>query len=184
MDRARVLLMRHGRSTWNLEGRWQGQADPPLAPEGVEEVEAVLRRGLPFAPQLVLSSDLRRARDSAARVAAAFGAPHEVDRRLRERSVGVFAGQTRESLRRLPPGPARAFLLDRSLAPPGGESLKALRARVVSFLDELPDRLRGRRALVVTHRGVLRVILGEGAILPPAGIHALPERWLRRAAGA
>src|SRR5215472_15070171 len=100
----RVLLIRHGSSTWNLERRWQGWADPPLSDEGVTLAEAVAAgiRGLDV--RLVVSSDLARALSTAEIIAHAAGVDVCVEPALRERDVGLWSGLTSDEIESRWPG--------------------------------------------------------------------------------
>jgi glucosyl-3-phosphoglycerate phosphatase len=149
---ARIVLVRHGQSAWNAEGRLQGQADPPLSALGRREAVA-LRVALPgFAPGRVLTSDLRRARETA----AALGHPQAAaDAAWREIDVGQWAGRP---LADLPAGPDPSWR-GGDLVPPGGERWSELAARVAEALDALSRR--GGDWLVVTHGGVIRAAVAH-----------------------
>src|ERR1700759_3832419 len=85
----RLVIVRHGESVWNAEGRLQGQADPPLSPKGREEARGLAAAGGGALPPRVVSSDLIRARETA----ALLGHPDaETDVRLREINVGEWEG--------------------------------------------------------------------------------------------
>jgi glucosyl-3-phosphoglycerate phosphatase len=144
---ARIVLVRHGQSTWNAEGRLQGQADPPLSKLGRRE--AVALRGLlaGFPPERVLSSDLRRTRETAAALGHPEAAPDPV---WREIDVGEWAGRL---LADLPAGPEPSWR-GGDLVPPGGEHWEELAARVADALEAL--MAEGGDWLVVTHGGVIR----------------------------
>src|SRR5260370_19441283 len=88
----RLLLVRHGESTWNAEGRWQGHADPPLSAVGVAQARAAASGVSRVAA--VWSSDLVRARQTA-ELCAPAGVVVAEDPRLRERDVGSWTGLTR-----------------------------------------------------------------------------------------
>src|SRR3989442_15966436 len=79
-----ILLVRHGQSAWNAEGRWQGQADPPLSPLGELQAEEAARR-VHGVLDAVWSSDLRRAAQTAARLGAVSGLEPRLDADLRGR---------------------------------------------------------------------------------------------------
>jgi glucosyl-3-phosphoglycerate phosphatase len=140
----RLLLIRHGESTWNAEHRLQGQADPPLSPLGRDQTAALL----PFLaepPARRLSSDLTRAVQTAEALGLG-GAPS--DRRWREIDIGDWAGHTLDEL-----DPADVAAWQRGeLAPPNAETFAELQARVAAAVDEL----RGEDAIVVTHGGCVR----------------------------
>jgi glucosyl-3-phosphoglycerate phosphatase len=143
----RLFLVRHGESTYNAEGRLQGQADPPLTPRGRVEAEALARAFDGMAPMRVISSDLVRARDTA----ALLGHPEApTDPRLREIDVGEWEGR---SLSELPPGPEPSWR-GGPLVPPGGEAWPELVERVGGMVDEL--LADGGPWLVIAHGGVVR----------------------------
>ena len=140
----RLLLIRHGESTWNAEHRLQGQADPPLSPLGHDQAAALV----PFLdglPERRLSSDLTRAVETA----AALGlAAVPTDPRWREIDIGGWAGHTVAEL----DAEEVAAWRRGELAPPGAESWAEFQARVGAAVDAL----RGRDAVVVTHGGCVR----------------------------
>ena len=143
----RLFLVRHGESTYNAEGRLQGQADPPLSPRGRAEAEALAQVLDGIAPARVISSDLLRARETA----ALLGHPEApTDARLREIDVGEWEGRP---LSEFPPGPEPSWR-GGPLVPPGGEAWPELVARVGGVVDEL--LAGGGPWLVVAHGGVVR----------------------------
>lgn len=150
---ADVLLIRHARSVWNEEGRWQGQADPPLSEQGEAEARAAGREAGPF--DVAVSSDLSRARRTAELFAP--GAPLLTSPLLRERDVGSWSGLTTVEIE-------AAGLPE----PEGGESGAVFEARVGEAERWLADQVEGRGAasvLVVAHGGVLRVLAGSASPL-------------------
>jgi probable phosphoglycerate mutase len=167
---ARVLLVRHGQSTWNAEGRWQGQADPPLSELGERQaVDAARAVGIVDA---IYASDLARASRTAELVAGQLGADVLLDRRLRERHAGPWQGLTRAEIAQGWPG-----FLESGARPPGYESDDEVAARVVPSLHELGAAHDGE-VLVVTHGGIVRVLerhLGDPSeeLVPNLG-----GRWL------
>lgn len=149
---ARIVLVRHGQSTWNAEGRLQGQADPPLSQLGRRE--AVALRGLltGFPAERVLSSDLRRTRETAAALGHPEATPDPV---WREIDVGEWAGRL---LADLPAGPEPSWR-GGDLLPPGGERWDELVARVADALEAL--MAESGDWLVVTHGGVIRAAVSS-----------------------
>lgn len=147
-----LLLCRHGESTWNAAGRWQGQADPPLTEFGrLQALHAAKRVG---AVDLVVSSDLERARDTALIIAEAIGVgPVLVDPDLRERDAGEWSGLTRAEIEEAWPG-----YLERDERPPGWEPQDALQRRAMRALDRIHAEYTGATVLVVTHGGVIYAI--------------------------
>lgn len=155
----RVLLIRHGRSTWNVERRWQGWADPPLSPEGIAqaEVAAAALQGLPI--RVVVTSDLRRARSTAEIIARAAGAAVSVEPALRERDIGLWSGLTADEIEVRWPGQLEAYRADPGLSFPDGEGAEALLRRAMPVLLVIArDDPRGDVAVVVSHGGLIRCV--------------------------
>ena len=180
----RLLLIRHARSTWNAEGRWQGWADAPLHPSGESQARALgtllARTGEPFAG--AVSSDLERSAATARIVAGILGLGEvEVEPDLRERDVGDWSGRTTEEIELLWPGAIDAWRAGRLDRPPGGEHEPSFRARVVGAVERLAARPE-ERLLVITHGGVIRAIerhLGGD----PRSTANLSGRWIEAVDG-
>jgi broad specificity phosphatase PhoE len=134
-----IAFVRHGQTELNRGGRLQGRIDAPLSEFGGEQV-AALARGFASEPVArVLSSPLRRARDTAAAIAARHGLVVEVDDRLIEIDYGSWDGL---ALTDVSPDDWASWRHDPEFAPPGGERLSDVTARVLSFCaDALTDDL-------------------------------------------
>lgn len=173
----RLLLVRHGQSTWNAERRWQGWADAPLSELGERQaLDAAGHLGNAGLTR-VASSDLRRARRTAELIAGSLGLGDvAVVADLRERDVGRYQGHTAEELRVMFP---EDFAPDgRRLGYADGENDDALCARVVPALVELAARLAGEVVLVVSHGGVIRALERRLGLPETAGgIPNLGGRW-------
>lgn len=158
-------LVRHGESVSNLEGRVQGQEDVELSEFGIRQADAVASwsRGIIATTPIeeVWSSPLQRARETAARIAAAVGLPLRIDERLRELHAGIFQGHLWADLeRRFPEAVARWRSGDAEYAIPGGESRTQLAARGRGALESLASRtVKGM--IVVAHGGILTAALGS-----------------------
>jgi broad specificity phosphatase PhoE len=147
---ARILLVRHGQSEWNADGRWQGQADPPLSELGEEQAVAAARAlGMVDA---IYASDLVRAHHTAELVAAQLGADVAVEPRLRERNAGEWEGRTRAEIDDGWPG-----YLETGKRPAGYEPDDSVLERVLAALDGIAAVHDGD-VLVITHGGVVRVV--------------------------
>jgi probable phosphoglycerate mutase len=177
-----LVLVRHGVTAWNRETRFQGHIDIPLAPEGHEEARRAARRigeRAAIAPvAAVYSSDLARARDTAAPIGLALGLPVRIDPAVRERHYGRFEGMTPAELERDHAEPYarwRGRELDFEL-PGGGESLRAFHGRVLAALETLATRHAGERVVVVTHGGVLDCVHRIAAGIDLAEPRRLPIR--------
>jgi alpha-ribazole phosphatase len=145
-----LILIRHGETDWNLEGRYQGQSDVPLNDHGLRQAHALAERLRGERLDAIYSSDLSRARETAAVLAEATGAPLILDRRLREIDQGRWEGMLFEDIRGRY---AEAFQRRKQdplrVAPPGGETVGQLRQRVLDILKEiLRQHPQGRVALV------------------------------------
>ena len=171
---ARVLLLRHGESTWNVEARWQGRADPPLSPAG--EGQARQAAAALTGAVAVWSSDLARARRTA-ELLAPGDVTVRVDARLRERDVGSWTALTRAEIDEQFPG----WLTD-GRRPPGWEGDDAVRARCWPALRAAAASLvAGDVAVVVSHGGLIRAVVAE--LGPPAWpVPNLGGVWLERVA--
>lgn len=167
------ILVRHGETTWNREGRIQGHLDSPLSPEGIAQARALAERlgDEPF--DALVSSDLGRARITARYVAARTGYAVSADARLRERHYGMFQGMTRAEAQRIHPEVyARYHDESADYAIPGGESTAQCFARNLECLQELGARHAGARVVVVAHGGVLDGLYRHVMGLPHVGPRA------------
>ncbi|MBZ0119791.1 MAG: histidine phosphatase family protein, partial [Sandaracinaceae bacterium] len=168
---SRFTLVRHGESTHNASGRWQGQSDVPLSERGRKQALAVGARLRDSQFDLRLTSDLSRASDTA----DAIG-PAARDVRLREIDVGRWAGLLRTEVAERFPEELATLREGGTLPIGGGESMQGFEARVDALFDDLAARHRGRQILLVTHGGLVRVVLTRALELrgrPPALIGAL-----------
>jgi probable phosphoglycerate mutase len=149
-----VLLIRHGPTEWNADGRIQGRADPGLSAQGRAAV-ATWRLPAPWAAARVLSSPLRRARETATMLT---GRTPAVDGRLIEMDWGRWEGRRLAELRAEAPG-AVAANETRGLdfRPPDGESPREVAMRLQALLAELATDPQA--VVAVCHKGVIRAAL-------------------------
>jgi probable phosphoglycerate mutase len=167
----RVLLVRHGQSEWNADGRWQGQADPPLTDLGRAQAQHAARAlGTVDA---IVASDLLRAADTAVILAGALGVgPVVVEPDLRERHAGEWQGLTRPEIEAGWPG-----YLDDHRRPDGWEPDDALLARATAALGRIHDLVPDGEAIAVTHGGLVYVL--EGSFGEPfERLPNLAGRWI------
>jgi probable phosphoglycerate mutase len=151
-----ILLIRHGETLWNQQGRMQGQNDSPLTPTGLEQARKLARRLKDVAFTALYSSDLGRAHQTARCIADATGHDIIADQGLRERSFGIFEGLTNAEIRVRHPGDYAIFARrDAEYVVPGGESASAFRRRVVQTLEAIAARHGGETITVVSHGLVL-----------------------------
>lgn len=166
-DATRLVLVRHGQTEYNREGRWQGQGtDLPLTATGREQAEAVAgeladRYG-PACLAALYTSDLRRALETARILAARLGLEPRVDPALREMDHGLFEGRTKAEILARWPEAYAAFEADpRHVRRPEGDSYGDLAARIWPALERIAARHRGERAVVVSHGGPIRLVLAR-----------------------
>jgi len=143
-----IFFVRHGETALNRDGRLQGRIDLELSERGGEQVTRVAQRFAPNSVARVYTSPLRRAQQTAVAIAAVCGAKVEIDDRLVELDYGEWDGKPLTEMR-TPRGDL--WFADPTFAPPGGESLVDVTARVEAFcLDRLkPDG--DERIVAVSH---------------------------------
>ena len=167
MNPTTILLIRHGETAWNAVRRLQGHIDIPLNAEGERQAGALARALAAEPVDVIVSSDLMRARQTAQAVAAQRGgATVQVDANLRERCYGVFEGMLyTEAERQYPVDFAlwQARDID-AVMPPGervAESFRQFYARATSAVAEWAERHPGKIIAMVAHGGVLECAYRE-----------------------
>lgn len=156
MTKTVIGLLRHGQTNWNIDFRLQGVTDIPLNETGIEQAKvagAVLASAVERGDSwdLILSSPLSRARDTAVMVGEAIGlAGVSIEDLLLERSFGEAEGLSHEEW--------KSKYSDTNHVP-GGESLEQLEARSWILLQRLLDHHEGKRVLTVSHGALIRTLL-------------------------
>ncbi len=156
----RLLLVRHGETTWNDEARYQGQEDIPLSARGWMEAECLAERLASESINAIYASDLARARDTAQVVARRIAKSLTLEPRLREANLGEWQGLTYAEVRRRyfrDTDPLPAYFID--TPPLGGESLRQLQTRVMSTIESIAAQHADESVLIVTHGGCLKMLL-------------------------
>ena len=147
----RLLVLRHGQTAWNAEERIQGQSDIDLDEAGAAQAAEAAKHIATFQPVLLVSSDLRRAANTATALAAVTGLDISYDPRLRERDYGSWQGlSVREIEERYPADFAR-WRAGSPLTDLGFESVDEVAKRATAAMREAADRTEGGCAVVVTH---------------------------------
>lgn len=156
----RLLLLRHGETVWNAEGRFQGQTDVALSLRGERQAAALARVMAEEAVDVLYASDLQRAWHTALILAEALGVPLHKEARLREMAFGRWEGLTYTELQHRDAAWLAAWQADPSrTAPPGGETLLQIRERVNAALETMLATAQARSVAIVAHSGPLRVLL-------------------------
>ncbi|MGI8537789.1 MAG: histidine phosphatase family protein [Mycobacteriales bacterium] len=165
----RLVLLRHGRTADNHGGRIQGQLDTPLDEVGRAQAEAAAQVLAALPPAVLLSSDLSRARDTAAALATAAGLPAVLDRRLRELHLGTWEGLSSPEARERHPEEHAAWRRGLDVRRGGGETHREAGDRAVACLAEhLPVVPPGGTLVAVTHGGTAKAAVGVLLELPSA----------------
>src|SRR6476620_7265103 len=133
----RLVMLRHGQTGYNATSRMQGQLDTELSDLGREQAVAAAEVLAKRQPLLIVSSDLRRALDTAVALGERSGVPIEVDTRLRETHLGDWQGMTHLEVDAQAPGARLAWREDARWAPHGGESRVDVAARSMPLVAEL-----------------------------------------------
>ena len=173
---AELWLVRHGQTDWNLEGRYQGQADIPLNQTGMEQARLLSLSLHEVSFSAIYSSDLKRARLTADYLSAIFNLPVRIDRRLREINQGEWEGQLISEIRKryrtqLPSGEKAIFM-----QPPGGEAVLEVAERMQEAANEMAYNHRGEKVLVVSHGLSVATLLCRVRAIPLDVVYSqIPE---------
>jgi broad specificity phosphatase PhoE len=169
--RPSLWLIRHGQSTWNALGWRQGQSDDPsLTFLGIRQAHRVVDFLSVGGVEVVYSSDLRRALQTASIIAQRFGCPVVTDERLRERHFGIAEGAPSTDLGPEMSGIVDGQVIDVDAHAPGGESLLDLYLRCSDFLDWLAAQHHRGDVVVVAHGGSIRMLRASMARTRIAGM--------------
>lgn len=161
----RIVLWRHGRTEWNATGRFQGQTDISLDEVGREQADGAARRLASLQPELLVSSDLHRARDTMAALAALTGLGIDLDVRLRETFAGDWQGLTGAEISSRYPEEYKSWRAgDPLLRVGGGETRQEVAERMAAAVRDVAARLSDDGlAVLTTHGGAAR--LGIAALI-------------------
>jgi 2,3-bisphosphoglycerate-dependent phosphoglycerate mutase len=156
MTATRFIVIRHGETEWNLQGREMGQLDSPLTLLGNTQARRVAERLQAFPFDDIYSSDLGRASRTAEIVAQRCGRAVKYDARLRERNMGVFQGLTADERElRFPKEREDYRRMGARYVIPAGESADQCIERSMGFFGELAEQRAGQTLVIITHGGVL-----------------------------
>lgn len=162
-----ILLIRHGQTDWNAEGRWQGHTDVPLNEVGRQQAQLLAQRLKAWPLSALYSSDLRRAWETAAIIARANDLEPIADAKWRERDTGRYSGLTREEVAQQFPE-AWAQMKEGLSDVPGAEQSRDLQRRVETAFHALLERHKGETIAVVSHGGTLRTLVAAILDIPMA----------------
>ena len=158
MTITKLCLIRHGETAWNVEKRLQGHTDIPLNAKGARQARQMAKalQDIQLTFDVLYTSDLKRAADTANAVVELFGVKAQVDSDLRERHFGALQGLSITEAPTLRPDIWQAHItrdLEHDLE--GGESIQQFSLRVQNALDKIQERHTGKTVLIVSHGGAL-----------------------------
>jgi len=163
----KIVLIRHGQTTWNALGKYQGQSDIELSEMGIEQAER-LAQNFPLAKiDAIYSSDLKRAHKTAQCIASQFKLPVQTKTALREVDFGDWEGLTYDQINSKWGGMMQHFFANPDTDQiPGGESFAQLQQRatqaVLAICQDHPDQT----VVIAAHGAVNRTIIAEALHMP------------------
>ena len=164
----RIILWRHGRTTWNAESRFQGQTDIELDELGLRQAHAAAHQLALLEPAAVVSSDLKRAHRTALFLAERLGCEVEIDPGLRETFAGEWEGLTRQELDERYGQDWSQWTADSYMRPGGGETRIEVADRVAASVERVMAGVADEATVVfATHGGAARAGIGRLLGLPP-----------------
>ncbi|MFD1828128.1 MULTISPECIES: histidine phosphatase family protein [Streptomyces] len=170
----RIVLWRHGQTAWNLERRFQGTTDIELTEAGVEQARRAARLLAALGPDAIIASDLKRAVDTAAELAALTGLEVTCDEGLRETYAGVWQGLTHEEIVERYGEEYAAWKRGEPVRRGGGELETEVADRAAPVVERSADKLPdGGILVVVSHGGTIRTTIGRLIGLEPRSWEAL-----------
>ncbi len=164
---ARLVLLRHGESQWNLENRFTGWVDVPLSPKGIEEAKQAGEKLRGFTFDRAFTSVLSRANETLRIVLETIGQPTipiEKDKALNERMYGELQGLNKaETAKKYGDAQVKIWRRSYDVKPPGGESLKDTAERTLPYYEKMikPYVLQGETIIIAAHGNSLRALVME-----------------------
>lgn len=175
----RLILLRHGQTELSVHRRYSGHGDPELTELGQSQAAAAARAlaerfaAQEIEPAAILSSPLRRARQTAAALAEVTGARLQVRDRLIETDFGGWEGLTFAEARERDPELHARWLGSSEVEPPGGESFAAVGKRVTAEKDAILAEFPGRTVVLVSHVTPIKMLLREALAAGPSVLYRL-----------
>jgi probable phosphoglycerate mutase len=155
----RLILVRHGETDWNAENRLQGQQDVPLNEIGIHQADDIARALADESLDVIYTSDLIRASETAARIAARHGLTPVPDVRLRQSAKGRWEGLTWGEIAERYPADLERWRRDQTYLPPGGETTAHYLARLRDFFEYVQRAHPDQTVVAVSHGHVSRMLI-------------------------
>jgi broad specificity phosphatase PhoE len=157
VEKTTVLLIRHGQTEWNAEGRWQGHEDIPLNEKGREQARALAQRLAGWPIEFIYTSDLLRAKETAEIIAQPLNLTPIQDVNLRERNGGFFQGLTGDEIRSEHAEAWQKLIEGQEIE--GVESNTAVQERVRQAFETIADNHKGQMVALVSHGASLGLLI-------------------------
>jgi ribonuclease H / adenosylcobalamin/alpha-ribazole phosphatase len=172
-DPTATLLLRHGETPMSVQKRYAGRSDVPLTDTGVLQAAAAAKRLASAGIEVIVTSPLLRATQTAQEVAEVTGAPVVTDEGFRETDFGAWDGLTFAEVRQRWAADVTAWLADPAVAPPGGESLVEVGARVTEALHRVLAGHQQQTILIVSHVTPIKTLVAAALLAPPAALYRM-----------
>lgn len=168
-----TLLLRHGQTSLSVDRRFAGLSDPALSPVGTRQAAACAAALAGRGIDAIVTSPLRRARDTASAVALSTSAPVTVLEALRETDFGSWDGLTFAEASSRWPAAMTEWLADPAVAPPGGEPFTAVAERVLGALPWLLGQFSGKTVVLVSHVTPIKVLVAHALGAPLSSLYRM-----------
>ena len=168
-----TTLLRHGQTQMSVQKRYAGVSDAPLTETGSAQAAAAAKRLASAGIEIIVTSPLLRARQTAEAAAAVCDAEVIVDEGFRETDFGAWDGLTFAEVKDRWPAEMSAWLADPAVAPPAGESFDAVRERVGAALARVLASYPSRRVLIVSHVTPIKTLIALALLAPPAALYRM-----------
>ena len=160
MQETEIILIRHGETEWNSQQRMQGHSNSDLSTEGRGQIQALGKWMKYVSFDHIYSSDTLRALQTAKAITQYTGHTLHLDKRIREKNLGVFEGLTSNEAKERFPDVYNLFkTAGKKYVIEKGESTQQLLDRSLEFIEEIRLRHPDQRVVIVTHGGVVRVLM-------------------------
>jgi len=169
-----IVLIRHGETDWNVEGRYQGQADPPLNSQGILQARQLALELHNSSIEILYTSPLQRAKQTAQFLSDRLGISQVDDPRLMEIHQGDWQTRLRTDIERLYPELFKSWEADPwGVTPPGGENLSQVQSRVNDALDDIQQLDTYHKIGIVTHRIPIALIKVRYQAMDPDNVRTI-----------
>ena len=156
----KIYVVRHGQTKWNLEGRIQGKTDIELNEKGREQAKTIRDLIAKYDIDLIISSPLKRAKETAEIINSKLKCPIIFDKALEERCYGEFEGEVRKLIEDEIVNSQMLHNYNLNLDYKVIEPIKDLCNRVWGLLDNMKEKYKNKNILLISHGGVIRAING------------------------